>query len=177
LVPEDESPLTRKISTRINESGPNITLPKVLIESLGYQGDTFDLLADDDGLRLIASANAGHDDPDIRATEAAFLSKQRGSKFEARVPESVAPPAPARGDSVQLRIGAYSSRIMLALDFRASRGEDGVDITLDPNTGREEQARVSFYVPSVIGKALQLGGARIMWGGVRGKHRVVGFEN
>lgn len=169
-----ETGVTRRLSTRPGESRPGLTLPVEAVEAGGLVGTHAVPYAGADGRLYVGFGRESRlDDPTLVEQVRAYVSRLRGGELSVSLPAELAGPL-AAVDRLSVWLDVHDGRpaILLGAPSVAPRG--AIEVTADPNTGRESTEGLALYLPRVPGRLLGVGGRTLRWGRTADGNRILG---
>lgn len=168
--------VTRTLSARTGEQTPSLTLPEQFVEATGLAG-THALPYSEPGSELLY---VGFDRPSrlgplsLSETARSFVSRRAGGDLAVSLDDSVAGPL-ASASTLRFSVDHYGGQPFFVLDATEHVAPDGaIELTANPNTGRESTRGLSFHFPRVIGRLFGVGSTTTRWGRTRSGNRLVG---
>lgn len=170
----DGRAVTRQLSARPGEDCPGLTLPAAAVEAGGFVGTHAVPYAGEDGRLYVGLGRTGRlDDPEIVERERAYVSVLRDGELAVSLSGDVAGPLSA-ADRLAVWLDVYEGSVALLIGVPSVAPSGTVEVTPDPNTGRESSSRLSLYVPRVLGRLCRVGGETLRWGRTADGNRLVG---
>jgi len=170
-----EEPVTRTLDARPGEDAPNLTLPKRCIEAGRFRGHRALPYTEPGSDRLFVglSRGSGIEDASLAAVETARLSRYSGGRLVVTVSDHIAGPLRAT-ETLRCWLDYTDGRPVFVFGVPAVAPPGSVELTANPNTGREDSAGLSVYVPRVLGRLCGVGGDRFRWGRTTDGNRLLG---
>lgn len=168
--------LTRTVSARAGEERPGLTLPEQCVEAGGFHGAHAVPYSRpcDDRLYVGFGRQSRLDGVDLTARSEAFVSRRQNGDLAVSLDEQVAGPL-ASASTLRFSLDHYGGQVFFLLDVAAELAPDGaIEITANPNTGRESTAGLSVLFPRVIGRLCGVAGSVIRWGRTASGNRILG---
>lgn len=173
--PADVDPVTRTLDARSGEDQPHLTLPKACIEAGGFVGNRAlpHARPGDDRLYVGLSRQSGIDDVALAAVETARLSRYRSGQLVASLDERVAGPLCA-AETLSCWFDHTDGRPVFVFGTPAVAPRGAMELTANPNTGRDDQSGLSVYLPRLLARLCGVSGERFRWGRTTDGNRLLG---
>lgn len=168
-------PVTRTLDARSGEDEPHLTLPKACVEAGGFVGHRAlpHTGPDGDSLLIGLSRPSGIADVALAAVETLRLSRYRSGELVASLSERVAGPL-AAAETLSCWFDYTDGQPVFVFGAPAVAPQGAIELTANPNTGRDDQPGLSVYLPRLLARLCGVDGGRFRWGRTVDGNRLLG---